>query len=140
MTYWKLAKGSVSKACVSTLAATLLLGGCAARHTPGVWLNASFEELQAAFGDPGGVFINPAGNRVYAFALSTDVPEAPESGTPLVYGDAELLMEDVACVVTFELQQTQVTRWDWNEESCRSMRLPLPYETGAMGPMLAQPR
>ncbi len=122
------------KAIASVLCVAAIATACTAQPTPAVWLNASFDELRTAFGDPTGVFINPTGNRVYAFSLPRREDIAHNDETPLVYGNAELILQGVDCIVTFELAQAYVSRWNWNETGCAKLQLPLPYETGAIGP------
>lgn len=106
--------------------AVFTLAGCAAQHTPGVWVGYSFEDLQQAFGDPEAVLINGRANRVYVFREFKQ--DRRFAGTPLILGEDELVMRDAGCSILFEMAGPAVVAWDWEGDDCSEMRLPLPYE------------
>lgn len=108
-----------------------LMVSCAAQLDPGVWVGATFEEVQRGFGNPEVVLINDSGSRVYVFR------EAPRNltQTKLAYGDTKVAMEDAPCAVLFEFVEETVARWDWEEEGCQNFDLPLPYQVRVPPPV-----
>ena len=109
----------------------LLPVGCAAQHTPEVWVGRTFERLHRAFGDPSGILINERNNRIYAFRFDSTldaVADSPSDATPLVYGDATLALDDSDCVILFELSAAAVSSWDWQGDGCGRRPIPLPYQ------------
>ena len=112
------------------LGSILLLTACAAQHTPQVWVGATFERLNRAFGDPAGILINARNNRIYAFRFDADLRDQsdPDAPTPIAYGDATLAVSDTDCVILFELAGPAVIAWDWQGEGCGARPIPLPYQ------------
>ncbi len=108
----------------------LLLQACATAHTPEVWVGATFERLNRAFGDPAGILINARNNRIYAFRFDAEAqtPASDDKPTPIAYGDATLALAATDCVILFELSGPAVIAWDWQGDGCGQRDIPLPYQ------------